>query len=146
MGCFGSKSSVIRIERGKMYYYIVTMNEKGKTVVIGPYANDDKAHMDSLNSQYESEIVPLDTKNLSRATQMVKGMKFQELGDVNRATDRTRHSVGDRNGKFIHSNGNAENDSVTKENIDLQDISGDSFNISSGIESRIEQRIGALKI
>lgn len=117
--------------KAENYFYIVTINEKGKTVIIGPYASRDKAEMEALNSNKpdEAHVVPLATKNLSRATQLVKGMKFSELGDVDKATDSSRHSMSGRKGE-IRSNG-----------LNGTSKNGSSLDFSNSREDTITQRI-----
>jgi len=90
--------------RGDYYYYVVTVNAKGNRVVIGPYATDEQAEVDASKSEYDAEVVKLKTRNLARATQMVKGRDYSEMGDVNRATRFANHNARTRTGGSIKSN------------------------------------------
>jgi len=90
--------------RGDHYFYVVTVNAKGNRVVIGPYPTDEQAEVDAAKSEYDAEVVKLKTKNLARATQMIKGRDYSEMGDINRATHFANHNAKTRTGSQIKSN------------------------------------------
>jgi len=90
--------------RGDYYYYVVTVNAKGNRVVIGPYPTDEQAEVDAAKSEYDAEVTKLKTKNLARATQMIKGRDYSEMGDINRATHFANHNARSKTGRDIKSN------------------------------------------
>lgn len=91
------------MSRGEYYFYVVTVNAKGNRVVIGPYANDAQAEVDAAKSEYDAEVVKLKTRNLARATQMVKGRDYSEVGDINRATHFANHNAKTKMGSHLRS-------------------------------------------
>jgi len=90
--------------RGDYYYYVVTVNAKGNRVVIGPYPTDEQAEVDAAKSEYDAEVTKLKTRNLARATQMIKGRDYSEMGDINRATHFANHNARTKTGRDLRSN------------------------------------------
>lgn len=91
------------MSRYEHYFYVVTVNAKGNRVVIGPYENDSQAEVDAAKSEYDAEVVKLKTRNLARATQMVKGRDYSEVGDINRATHFANHNARTKTGSHLKS-------------------------------------------
>lgn len=77
----------------KEYYWIIA-NYGGRLVVIGPKSTDSEAQ----SMAYEKldvpfEIVPLQTRDRSRATSILKARKLEATGNLGQSIQRARHKI-----------------------------------------------------
>jgi len=80
-------------KRKRTYYWILTVNDKGKRTLIGPKNDDFEAHRISEDLDRPSRVIPLQTRNVSAASRMLKGKVFSELGDIDEASSNISHKL-----------------------------------------------------
>lgn len=73
------------------YYWIVALVGE-RTVLIGPYDSRQEANdvgYGKVGGYFD--VVELMTRDRSRASQMVKEMKLEKTGDIDKALERVKH-------------------------------------------------------
>ena len=78
---------------GQKYSYIFGYTKGGKTVCLGPYLVPHEADA-ILATLEDGEIFSLDTRDLHKATRVIKAELLQRTGDPDEAIRRTLHEKG----------------------------------------------------
>jgi len=74
----------------KTYYYVVAWIGRRKAV-LGPFSTEDDANQEGyLKVDGDYEVIPLPTRDLSRAVRMLRGQNGEDFGD---SFNRTRHVI-----------------------------------------------------
>lgn len=78
-------------QRQSKYYWAIT-NFRGQLGILGPHLTE----ADANNEAYEKfegdfDIIPLETRNKSRATSIIKAKRLDATGDLEGALQRARH-------------------------------------------------------
>jgi len=75
---------------GMKYFYVFGFTREGKKVILGPYtlSAEADARLATLDS---GEIFELDTRNETKATQIIKEILMQRSGDADEALKRVLH-------------------------------------------------------
>ena len=76
---------------GPKYYWVVGLAE-GRPVIFGPYRDEDTAtNMGIEKVEGDFKVIPLPTRNESRATRMLKGKKLENGSTISEALERVSH-------------------------------------------------------
>ncbi len=88
-------------ESRRYHYWIIARDEKGQTILIYGAPDEQTARMRGLEMLPGVDFVlkRLPTRDLGRASSLLKGSLLEETHDLKRATRRLRHTVGRRGGK-----------------------------------------------
>ena len=81
---------------GKRFYYWIRAEYQGKTLTILPKGEAALTEDGAYRWGYSKlpcnfDVIPLPTRTTSRATQMLKGRKLDDDGDIDNATGRYYH-------------------------------------------------------
>ena len=81
----------------RIYYYILAIN-MGKRVLLGPYLTEEEANSVGYQKlDISFEVIPLNTKSRSKATQMLKARVLDETANLEESLGRVKHKVqGDK--------------------------------------------------
>ena len=80
-----------------MYWWVTTTSGDGKMVVLGPYSTEDNANnyaFRHLGSNFETH--QLFTKDMAKATRMLKKRLFDRIGDLDTALKRAGHQLPEK--------------------------------------------------
>ena len=83
-----------RLPRLSNEFYYIYCKSEGKVCLLGPYNSESEANqvaVSKLSGAYE--VIPLKTRDRSRATSILKHRLLTESGDLGEALRRVRHSV-----------------------------------------------------
>ena len=76
------------------YYWLLTFNSNGKTVLLGPYESEYRAQAVSDKLDYSCRMISLPTRDLTRATRIVKERRISVDGDsLDEASERVSHRI-----------------------------------------------------
>jgi len=80
---------------GRDWWYIVTKDKEGKTVLLGPYGEDKEAEQIALAKTTQPyEVISLPTRNLAKATQMWRHQMLNKPGGtLQDSLQRMRHKL-----------------------------------------------------
>ena len=73
-------------------YYWIWGESQGRRIALGPYDTDEEAHEKgaALIGGY-FDVVPLNTRDFRKATQMLKARSLGETHNINYALERVKH-------------------------------------------------------
>ena len=77
-----------------MYWWITATSGNGKLVVLGPYFTEESANdyaFRHLGSNFETH--QLSTRDMSKATRVLKKKLFDRIGDLDSALQRAKHNI-----------------------------------------------------
>ena len=80
-----------------MYWWITTHSGDGKLVVLGPYSTEESANdyaFRHLGSNFEAH--QLGTKDVAKATRILKKLFFDRVGNLDQALERARHKFEEK--------------------------------------------------
>ena len=82
--------------RERQYYWLVAKDEEGKTVLIFGSESESEARQKGLEmlGGLNFDIRRLPTRNLSRASSLLKGNRLERTHDLKEATKRLSHERG----------------------------------------------------
>ena len=81
-------------KRGGAAWWITTTSQNGKFVVLGPYASEEIASeygFTKLGNNFDCKWLP--TRDMSRATHILKKERFDSIHNLDEALARARHKV-----------------------------------------------------
>jgi len=71
------------------YYWIVTTNNSGNRVIVGPETSEYLATLRADKLQNPFDVVGLETSDINEASSQIKAMELQKTGDVDKASSRS---------------------------------------------------------
>ena len=80
---------------GRVYYWVLTVHkETGRPIILGAYATEEDANkigFEKLDGSFE--VIPLDTKDVNKATKMLKYRRFSQTARLEEALKRAKHKT-----------------------------------------------------
>ena len=76
-----------------MYYWAYGATDEQKKVILGPFALSSTAQAEA-DKLHDSEVIALETKNMQRATRMIKAKLAKNMTSVTPALSKVGHSNG----------------------------------------------------
>jgi len=79
-----------------MYWWITTISDTGRLCIFGPY-NDESSANEYGFAHFGTnfEIEQLDTKDMNRATRILKKKRYDSIRNLDIALQRAKHKVGE---------------------------------------------------
>ena len=79
-----------------LYYWILAVdNSSGRPIILGPYDTEQEANSIGLTKidSGNFEVVPLNTRNVQKANQVLKYRRFHQTARLEEALKRAKHTI-----------------------------------------------------